>query len=155
MEFNIIYEKNEFKLGDIISIFKLPDDDREIALFSVSDFDGDESSLNVAYIKTDSEGYDYIEEIEDEKILKKAMDDKFKVVDENNLEHDAEVITAFTYKNKDYLVYSVDSDEENSNILVSRLVKDSEGYDIIEDIEDNDERQEVQNAVKEILSSIE
>ena len=28
-------------------------------------------------------------------------------------------------------------------------------YDIIEDIEDNDERQEVQNAVKEILSSIE
>lgn len=83
------------------------------------------------------------------------MDDKFKVVDENNLEHDAEAITAFTYKNKDYLVYSVDSDEENSNILVSRLVKDSEGYDIIEDIEDNDERQEVQNAVKEILSSIE
>ena len=68
MEFNIIDEKNEFKLGNIISIFKLPDDDREIALFSVSDFDGDESSLNVAYIKTDREGYDYIEEIEDEKI---------------------------------------------------------------------------------------
>ena len=68
MEFNIIDEKNEFKLGNIISIFKLPDDDREIALFSVSDFDGDESSLNVAYIKTDSE------EIEDEKILKKAME---------------------------------------------------------------------------------
>jgi hypothetical protein len=74
MEFNIIDEKNEFKLGDIISIFKLPDDDREIALFSVSYFDGDESSLNVAYIKTDREGYDYIEEIEDEKILKKAME---------------------------------------------------------------------------------
>lgn len=73
MEFNIIDEKNEFKLGDIISIFKLPDDDREIALFSVSDFDGDESSLNVAYIKTDREGYDYIEEIEDENVLKSAM----------------------------------------------------------------------------------
>ena len=83
MEFNIIDEKNEFKLGDIISIFKLPDDDREIALFSVSDFDGDESSLNVAYIKTDREGYDYIEEIEDEKILKKAMEivqDKMGVI---------------------------------------------------------------------------
>ena len=74
MEFNIIDEKNEFKLGNIISIFKLPDDDREIVLFSVSDFDGDESSLNVDYIKTDREGYDYIEEIEDEKILKKAME---------------------------------------------------------------------------------
>ena len=74
MEFNIIDEKNEFKLGNTISIFKLPDGDREIVLFSVSDFDGDESSLNVAYIKTDREGYDYIEEIEDEKILKKAME---------------------------------------------------------------------------------
>lgn len=83
------------------------------------------------------------------------MDEKFKVVDENNLEHDAEVITAFTYKDKDYLVYSVDSDEENSNILVSRLVKDNEGYDVIEDIENDSERLEVQNAVKEILSSIE
>lgn len=83
------------------------------------------------------------------------MDDKFKVVDENGIEHDAEVITAFTYKDKDYLVYSVDSDEENSNILVSRLVKDSEGYDVIEDIEDDSERQEIQTAVKEILSSIE
>ena len=83
------------------------------------------------------------------------MNDKFKVVDENNLEHNAEVITAFTYKDKDYLVYSVDSDEENSNILVSRLVKDNEGYDVIEDIENDSERLEVQNAVKEILSSIE
>ena len=83
------------------------------------------------------------------------MDDKFKVLDENNIEHTAEVITAFSYKEKEYLVYSVDEDEENSNILVSRLIKDSEGYDVIEDIEDEIERAEVQNAVKEILSSIE
>lgn len=83
------------------------------------------------------------------------MDDKFKVLDENNIEHTAEVITAFSYKEKEYLVYSVDEDEEKSNILVSRLIKDSEGYDVIEDIEDEAERAEVQNTVKEILSSIE
>lgn len=74
MEFNIINENNEFKLGNIISIFKLPNDNREIALFSISDWEEDNSSLNVAYINTDSEGYDYIEEIEDEKTLKKAME---------------------------------------------------------------------------------
>ena len=74
MEFNIIDEKNEFKLGEIISIFKLPNDEREIALFSVSDWDGDDSSLNVAYLKTDREGYDHIEEIEDENVLKEAME---------------------------------------------------------------------------------
>lgn len=74
MEFNIIDENNEFKLGDIITIFKLPDSEREIALFSMSDFDGDDSSLNVAYLNTDNEGYDYIEEIEDETVLKNAME---------------------------------------------------------------------------------
>ena len=74
MEFNIINENNEFKLGEIVSIFKLPNDEREIALFSVSDWDGDDSSLNVAYLKTDREGYDHIEEIEDENVLKEAME---------------------------------------------------------------------------------
>ena len=74
MEFNIINENNEFRLGEIISIFKLQNDEREIALFSVSDWDGDDSSLNVAYLKTDDEGYDYIEEIEEEKVLKEAME---------------------------------------------------------------------------------
>ncbi len=83
------------------------------------------------------------------------MDNKFKVVDEKGIEHDAEVITAFTYKEKEYLVYSVDSDEESSNILVSRLVKDNDGYDTIKDIEDDNERQELQKVVKEILTSIE
>ena len=78
-----------------------------------------------------------------------------EVLDENNIEHTAEVITAFSYKEKEYLVYSVDEDEENSNIFVSRLVKDNEGYDVIEDIDDEIERAEVQNAVKEILSNIE
>ena len=33
------------------------------------------------------------------------MDDKFKVLDENNIEHTAEVITDFSYKEKEYLVY--------------------------------------------------
>lgn len=83
------------------------------------------------------------------------MDDKFKVVDENGMEHNAEVVTAFSYKEREYLIYSVDKDEENTNILVSRLVKDEEGYDVLEDIEDDNERLEVQNVVKEILSSVE
>ena len=47
MEFNIIDEKNEFKLGDIISIFKMPYVDRELELVSVEDFIGDEYSILV------------------------------------------------------------------------------------------------------------
>lgn len=74
MEFNIINEESKFKLGNILSVFKIPESEKEIALFSLEGFeDSDESSLQVAYINTDSNGYDYIEEINDDKVLKKAM----------------------------------------------------------------------------------
>ena len=73
MEFNAINETNKFKLGNIISIFKLPNIDREFAVFSLEEFDNDMPGLYVAYLDKDSEGYDYITEIDDDKILKKAM----------------------------------------------------------------------------------
>ena len=73
MEFNVVNEKNEFKLGNIMSVFKLPNSDREIALFSISCFDRDDDTLNIAYINKDSEGYSYLEEIKDKEVFKKAM----------------------------------------------------------------------------------
>lgn len=72
MEFNVIDEKNMFKIGNLITIFKLPDHEEEFALFSVSDFEGDESSLHVAYLLKDNDGYDYISEIEDSNVMKEA-----------------------------------------------------------------------------------
>lgn len=74
MDFNVITEKNEFKLGNVISIFKIPGLDREFALFSIESFDEDEANLNIAYIDTDCNGYDYISEIDDAEIMKTAME---------------------------------------------------------------------------------
>ena len=73
MEFNAINENNEFKLGNIISVFKLPDIDREFALFSLEDYSTDIANLHVAYLNKDTDGYDYITEIDDDKIYKKVM----------------------------------------------------------------------------------
>ncbi|MGN1342612.1 MAG: hypothetical protein ACI4VL_05250 [Bacilli bacterium] len=74
MEFNVINEDSNFKLGKILSVFKIPESEKDIVLFSLEDFDdNNEASLQVAYLNTDNNGYDYITEIENEKILKKAM----------------------------------------------------------------------------------
>ena len=73
MEFNAINKNNEFKLGNIITIFKIPESDKEIALFSLEDYDKDIANLYVAYLNKDEEGYDYITEIDNDKIYKKAM----------------------------------------------------------------------------------
>ena len=74
MEFNVIDENNKFKIGNVISVFKLPDYDSVFALFSISDFDDDEVGFQVAYLLKDKNGYDYIEEIEDPKVLKAASE---------------------------------------------------------------------------------
>lgn len=73
MEFDIVNENSEFKLGNILSIFKLPNSNREIALFTISAFDKDDDSLNIAYINKDKDGYDYLEEINDKKVFNEAM----------------------------------------------------------------------------------
>ncbi len=74
MEFNVVNENSNFKLGNILSIFKIPESEKEIVLFSLEDFENiDEGSLHIAYLNTDIDGYDYISEIEDENISKKAM----------------------------------------------------------------------------------
>ena len=73
MEFDIVNEKNEFKLGNILSIFKPDNSDREIAVFTISAFDRDDDSLNIAYINKDKDGYDYLEEIEDKNVFNEAM----------------------------------------------------------------------------------
>ncbi len=73
MGFNIVDENSVFKLGNIISIFKLPNNDREIALFTITALGTEDPSLNIAYINKDKEGYDYLEEIKDKKVFNEAM----------------------------------------------------------------------------------
>lgn len=72
MEFNVINENNVFKMGNVISVFKLPYSDREIVLFTVEDYDSDKGNLEVAYLNKGSDGYDYITQIDDDRVLKDA-----------------------------------------------------------------------------------
>lgn len=82
--FNAIDENNTFKLGEIISVFKINNGDKEYALFSISNFDDDASSLQVGYLKKDSDGYDYLDAIEDEKELKKVTEVVKDMIEVNN-----------------------------------------------------------------------
>lgn len=79
-------------------------------------------------------------------------DAKFTVIDENNVERVANVITVVEIEGIEYIVYSIDTDSENCDIFVSRLVKNSDGSDSILDIEDENESVKVKAIVKEILN---
>ena len=82
------------------------------------------------------------------------MDNKFKVIDENNNELEAEIITVFDYKEKEYVIYAINKEEENTDICVSLLEKDSNNYPIFKDINDSKEKEEIDKVVKEIIEQI-
>lgn len=82
------------------------------------------------------------------------MNNKFKVINENNNEIEAEIITVFNYKDKEYVIYSINNDNDKVDICVSRLEKDEKGHFILKDIIDSKEKEEIDNAVKEIIDQI-
>ncbi len=75
----------------------------------------------------------------------------FKITDEKNVERDATLLTVIEVDEKEYVIYSIDRDEENVNIFVSELKKDSNGNDIIVDIEDENEKIKLNEIVRNII----
>jgi len=79
------------------------------------------------------------------------MDKKFKITDEQNIEREANLITTFETEGKEYAVYSIDRDAETVNIFVSKLEKDETGNDVLKDIDNPEEKQKIDNIVKELI----
>ena len=75
----------------------------------------------------------------------------FKITDEKNVERDATLLTVIEGDEKEYGTYSIDRDEENVNIFVSELKKDSNGNEIIVDIEDENEKIKLNEIVRNII----
>lgn len=63
------------------------------------------------------------------------MNNNFILIDKtNNLQKNATAIIKFNFENKDYLVYSIDENEVNKQIFVSKLILNSEGKTFVENI---------------------
>ncbi len=63
------------------------------------------------------------------------MNKNFILIDKtNNLQKNATAIIKFTFENKDYLVYSIDENDVNKQIFVSKLILNSEGKSFVENI---------------------
>lgn len=79
---------------------------------------------------------------------------KFTIINENYKFKDGEVIIMFRIDDnpREYVLYALDDySSENNQILISYLDKDNEGYDILKNVENYEERKKVINTFKEIL----
>lgn len=63
------------------------------------------------------------------------MGKSFVVFNKNdNFQKNADIVTRFTYDGRDYLIYSIKENEQNSQVFVSKLIINSEGKYFIENI---------------------
>ncbi len=73
-----------------------------------------------------------------------------KLVDEHNINREAKIITIIEYEGTEYVVYSIDRDEENANIFVSKLVKEG-NHLLLDEIQSTDVKEKIDNVVKEMI----
>lgn len=73
-----------------------------------------------------------------------------KLVDEHNINREAKIITMIEYEETEYVVYSIDRDEENANIFVSKLVKEGDHL-LLDEIQSTDVKEKIDNVVKEMI----
>jgi len=79
----------------------------------------------------------------------------FTMYDEQGVEKEAKILTVIELNNSEYVVYSVEKNEEEDSIYVSKLITDELGEQKIEDIVDENEKQEVFKIVNEMIDSLE
>lgn len=80
--------------------------------------------------------------------------DKVTVLDEFGNEVEATIINIIEVNGQEYLLYSVDVNEEDANLYVNKIVKDENGEEDIVQIEDDTERNTVFEEIKKLINEM-
>lgn len=75
-----------------------------------------------------------------------------KVIDEHGIERDANIICKFTIDDNDYVLYSIERDNENDNLFVSKLVNNNDGTSSMVDIDNDVERTKINDVAKQLVT---
>lgn len=79
------------------------------------------------------------------------QEDKFKIEVDGEIK-EAEMLKIITLDGNNYAIYAIDKGDETSDILASRIIKDSEGKDTLIDLETDDERNKIKDVVNAMFS---
>ena len=74
-----------------------------------------------------------------------------KVIDEHNIDREANKICVLDVDGSDYLTYSIERDNDNDNIFVSKLISNINGTSSMINIENPMEKEKISNLVKELI----
>jgi len=81
-------------------------------------------------------------------------DEKFTLTDEFGIEREADIHNVITVEGQDYLLYSLDTGNDNVGICVAKIVSLENGKEDLVDIDDPIEKEKVINVINELFDSI-
>ena len=87
MKFTLLNENLQFKEGDPIAVFKINGSDQEYIIYSVEDYERNESKVLISYLIRDNDGIDHIRTIENLEERKKVIN-IFKDIIQGGLNHE-------------------------------------------------------------------
>ena len=76
-----------------------------------------------------------------------------KVIDEHNIDRNANVVFAIELDGSEYVVYWIERDEESNNLFVSKVLKNIDGTYNMLNIDDEDKKKEISDIVKTLVST--
>ena len=77
---------------------------------------------------------------------------KFQVEIENGIIKEAELITIVSIDGIEYAVYMIDNETGSVDILASYLKKDEEGYDVLVDIDSEEDKLKVAEFISNLVA---
>ena len=75
-----------------------------------------------------------------------------KVVDEHNIDREANIIFGFDLDGSEYVSYWIERDEESNNVFVSKVIKNLDDTFNLANIEDEFEKENVSKIVKDLVA---
>ena len=75
-----------------------------------------------------------------------------KVVDQNNIDRDATVMFAVDLEGSEYVVYWIERDDDENNVFVSKVLKNTDGTSNLLDIESPEEKAKVSEVAKAFIT---
>ena len=79
----------------------------------------------------------------------------FTMIDENGKEQIARILNIVEINHQEYLIYAISKNDEEENVYVEKIIKDQNGNENVVSIENEEERNLVFEALKEVLEKIE
>lgn len=79
--------------------------------------------------------------------------EKFTMFDENGIEREINILYELQINDNNYLIYSLARDNDNENVYASKIIIIN-GEEQLIDLETEEERQQVMNAVYQSMNSI-